>query len=171
MRYPIGDFSGLIEQTAQQRQASIASVAALPENLRSAVHGLTDAQLDTPYREGGWAVRQLIHHVADSHINAYVRFRRALTEDWPAVPGYDEKLWAELSDARTLPVGVSLDLLEALHRRWVALLASLTEADWQRGYVHSERGKQKLADVLQLYDWHCRHHVAHITELRKRMGW
>jgi hypothetical protein len=171
LRYPIGDFNCPVEQTPQQRHNSIATVAALPENLRSAVNGLTEAQTDTPYREGGWTVRQLVHHVADSHMNAYVRNCRALTEDWPAVNAYDEKLWANLHDARTLPVSVSLDLLEALHRRWVSLFESLTEADWQKGYVHSELGRQKLADVLQLYDWHCRHHVAHVTELRKRMGW
>ncbi|HEX3435273.1 MAG TPA: putative metal-dependent hydrolase [Pseudacidobacterium sp.] len=171
MRYPVGDFSGPIEQTPQQRRASVATIAALPENLRSAVHGLTDTQLDTPYREDGWTVRQLVHHVADSHMNAYVRNRRALTEDWPAVPAYDEKLWAKLPDACSLPVDVSLNLLEGLHRRWVALFDSLTDADWQRGYMHSELGEQKLAHVLQLYDWHCRHHVAHVTELRRRMGW
>jgi DinB superfamily len=169
--YPVGKFSSSVEQTAQQRQASIATLAALPENLRSAVSGLTEAQLETPYREGGWTVRQVVHHIADSHINAYVRSRRALTEDWPTVNAYDEKLWANLIDARTLPIAVSLDLLEALHRRWVTLFESLTDADWQRGYVHSENGRQKLSEVLQMYDWHCRHHVAHITELRKRMGW
>jgi hypothetical protein len=170
-RYPIGNFAGPVEQTPEQRRASIAVLAALPENLRSAVSGLSEAQLDTPYREGGWTVRQLVHHVADSHINAYVRTRKALTEDWPAVAAYDEKVWAGLPDAKTLPVEVSLKLLDALHIRWAALLESLSDADWQRGYVHSENGRQKLAEVIQLYDWHCRHHVAHITELRKRNGW
>jgi hypothetical protein len=170
LRYPVGRFAGPIEQTPQQRQASIAILAALPEKLCSAVDGLSEQQLDTPYREGGWTVRQLVHHVADSHINAYVRSRRALTEDWPIVNAYDEKLWANLPDAHTLPVDVSLQLLESLHRRWVALFESLSEADWQRGYVHSENGPQKLAEVVQAYDWHCRHHVAHVTELRKRMG-
>jgi DinB superfamily len=169
--YPVGQFPGFTEQTAQQRQASIATIAALPENLRSAVNGLTEVQLNTPYREGGWTVRQVVHHVADSHINAYVRSRRALTEDWPTVNAYDEKLWANLEDAHTMPVDVSLDLLEALHRRWVTLFRSLPETAWQRGYVHSENGRQKLAEVLQMYDWHSRHHVGHITELRKRMGW
>lgn len=170
-RYPVGKFSGPVEQTPEQRRASIAVIAALPENLRSAVSGLSDAQLDTPYREGGWTVRQLVHHVADSHINAYVRFRRALTEDWPAVNAYDENLWAQLPDAHTLPIEVSLHLLEPLHRRWVALFESLSEEQWQRGYVHSEYGRQKLSEMLQNYAWHCRHHVAHVTELRKRMGW
>jgi hypothetical protein len=170
-RYPVGKFSGPIEQNEQQRHASLATMAALPENLRAAVHGLTEAQLDTPYREGGWTVRQLVHHVADSHINAYVRCRRALTEDWPAVNAYDEKLWAQLADAHTVPVETSLHLLEALHSRWVALLGSLTETDWQRGYVHSENGRETLAKMLQVYDWHCHHHLAHVTELRTRMGW
>jgi hypothetical protein len=170
-RYPLGKFAGSIDQSAQQRHASIAILAALPENLRSAVQGLSDAQVDTPYREGGWTVRQLVHHVADSHINAYVRTKRALTEDWPAVNAYDEALWAELFDAKTLPIEVSLHLLEPLHRRWVSLFESLSEEQWQRGYVHSENGPQKLAEVIQMYAWHCRHHVAHVTELRKRMGW
>jgi hypothetical protein len=171
LRYPVGRFTKPIAQTPQQRQISIAVLAALPENLRSAVDGLSERQLETPYREGGWTVRQLVHHVADSHINAYVRSRRALTEDWPTVNAYDEKLWANLPDAHTLPVDVSLQLLEPLHRRWVALFESLSEADWQRGFLHSENGPQKLAEVVQAYDWHSRHHVAHVTELRKRMGW
>jgi hypothetical protein len=169
--YPVGKFAGPVEQTPQQRHAAIAVIAALPENLRSAVHGLTDQQLDIPYREGGWTVRQLVHHVADSHINAYIRSRRALTEDWPEVNAYDEKLWAQLPDAHTMPVEISLHLLEALHRRWVTLFEALTEEQWQRGYVHAENGRQKLAAVVQHYAWHCRHHTAHVTELRKRMGW
>jgi DinB superfamily len=171
LRYPVGKCPAPVEQSPAQRRAPIAVIAALPENLRSALHGLTDVQIDTPYREGGWTGRQVVHHVADSHINAYVRSRRALTEDWPAVNAYDENLWANLYDARTLPVEVSLHLLEPLHRRWVALFESLTEEQWQRGYVHSENGSQKLGEVLQSYAWHCRHHVAHITELRKRMSW
>lgn len=171
LRYPLGKFSGPIDQTPEQRHAAIAVIAALPENLRSAVNGLNDQQVDTPYRDGGWTVRQLVHHIADSHINAYVRTRRALTEDWPAVNAYDEKLWANLPDTRTLPIVVSLHLLEALHRRWVALFESLSDDQWQRGYVHSENGRQKLDEVVQMYAWHCRHHVAHVTELRKRMGW
>ena len=171
LRYPVGDFAGPVEQDPEQRHANISILAALPENLRSAVLGLTDEQVNTPYREGGWTVRQLVHHVTDSHINAYVRTRRALTEDWPLVSAYDEKLWAELPDATTLPIEISLHLLEPLHRRWVALFESLTEEQWQRGYVHSESGRQKLAEVIQAYAWHCRHHVAHVTELRKRRGW
>jgi hypothetical protein len=132
---------------------------------------LPDGQLDTPYREGGWTVRQLVHHVADSHINAYVRMRLALTEDWPTIKPYEEAEWAKLEDARTLPVEVSLALLKSLHLRWVALLKSLSEADWARGYVHPESGRERLETVAGIYGWHSQHHVAHVTELRKRMGW
>ncbi len=149
----------------------MAAIAGLPSALREAVAGLDDPQLDTPYREGGWTVRQLVHHVADSHINAYVRMRLALTEDWPTIKPYEEAEWAKLEDARTLPVEVSLALLESLHRRWVVLLGSLSEADWERGYVHPESGREKLDAVAAIYSWHSRHHVAHVTGLRKRMGW
>jgi len=169
-RFPIGKFRRAEANTSDHR-AAIATLAALPENLRSAVYGLTAAQLDTPYREGGWTVRQLVHHVADSHMNAYIRIRLALTEDWPTVKTYDEKLWANLSDASTAPIDFSLELLDALHARWALLLRSLTEEQWQRGYTHPENGRQTVAEAIALYDWHCRHHVAHIVELRKRMGW
>ncbi len=169
--YPIGKYSAPAVIEAAQIPGLIATLAALPENLRSAVYGLNDAQLDTPYREGGWTVRQVVHHVADSHMNAYVRCRLALTEDWPTVKAYDEKRWAELADARTLPVDVSLDLLDPLHRRWVTLFRSLSGADWERGYVHSGYGRSTMAQALAAYDWHSRHHVAHITALRKSRGW
>jgi len=170
-RYPIGDFVRPTAVDAMHRRASIATLAALPENLRAAVDGLTEAQIDTPYREGGWTVRQLVHHVADSHMNAYIRTRLALTEDWPTIKPYNEGLWAELPDARTLPVEVSLELLDPLHRRWVALFESLNEEEWQRGYNHPESGRYSLAQVAALYDWHSRHHAAHITALRKSKGW
>ena len=170
-RYPIGKFVRPSVIDTPHRRVSIATLAALPENLRAAVDGLNEAQIDTPYREGGWTVRQLVHHVADSHMNAYVRTRLALTEDWPTIKPYDQKLWAELSDTRTLPIDVSLDLLESLHRRWVALLESLTAEEWKRGYVHPESGRQTLEEVAALYDWHSRHHAAHITALRKSRGW
>lgn len=169
-RYPVGRFRRA-EANVSDHAAAIATLAALPEKLRAALHGLSDAQLDTPYREGGWTVRQLAHHVADSHMNAYVRMRLALTEDWPTIKAYDEKLWAQLSDAKTAPVDISVDLLEALHRRWTLLLRSLSEEQWQRGYTHPENGRQTIAEAAALYDWHSRHHVAHITELRKRNGW
>jgi DinB superfamily len=170
-RYPIGQFRRPETLDLKQRRSSIATLAALPENLRAAVYGLNERQIDTPYREGGWTVRQLVHHVADSHMNAYVRTRLALTEDWPTIKPYDETLWADLPDAKTLPVDVSLELLDTLHRRWVALLDSLSEEDWKRGYVHPESGKHTLEQVAALYDWHSRHHVAHITGLRKSRGW
>ena len=169
-RYPLGPSPRAESVDAAQIPHYIASLAALPENLRSAVYGLSEAQLDTPYREGGWTVRQLVHHIADSHMNAYIRTRLALTEDWPAVKGYDEKLWANLADAK-LPVEVSLELLEPLHRRWVVIFKSLSAADWERGYQHAERGRTTVLQALGLYEWHSRHHVAHIMELRKSKGW
>lgn len=169
-RYPAGRFRRE-EADLKNHATSIATLAALPANLRAAVSGLSDAQLETPYRDGGWTVRQLVHHLADSHMNAYVRIRLALTEDWPTVKAYDEKLWAELPDARNAPIGISLELLDGLHARFVSLLHSLTEEQWQRGYSHSENGRTRIAEAVALYDWHCRHHVAHIVELRKRSGW
>ncbi|MBW4027242.1 YfiT family bacillithiol transferase [Acidipila rosea] len=171
LRYPIGRFQRPADLTAHDRTSAIHSIAALPENLRSAVSELTEAQLDTPYREGGWTVRQVVHHVADSHINAYARIRLALTEDWPAITPYKENLWAELPDARTAPVDVSLELLESLHRRLALLLSALDEQAWHRGYTHPVNGPQPLNQVIALYDWHGRHHVAQISTLRKRSGW
>jgi hypothetical protein len=169
-RFPIGKFRRA-EANLTDHAAAIAVLAALPQNLRAAIAGLNDAQLDTPYREGGWTVRQLVHHVADSHMNAYVRIRLALTEDWPTIKPYDEKLWADLPDARTAPIQPSIELLAALHARWTTLLRSFTEDQWQRGYTHPVNGRQSIAEATALYDWHCRHHVAHIVELRKRNGW
>jgi hypothetical protein len=169
-RFPIGKFRRA-EANLTDHAAHLAVLAALPENLRAAIEGLSTAQLDTPYRDGGWTVRQLVHHVADSHMNACIRIRLALTEDWPTIKPYDEKLWAELSDARTAPPDLSLRLLDALHYRWVVLLRALSEDQWQRGYVHPENGRQTIAEAVALYDWHSRHHTAHIVELRKRMGW
>jgi hypothetical protein len=167
LRYPIGTF----DRSRLDRAENIAAITGLPSALGSAVAGLGDNQLDTPYREGGWTVRQLVHHVADSHINAYVRMRLALTEDWPTIKPYEEAEWAKLEDARTLPVEVSLALLKSLHLRWVTLLESLTDADWARGYVHPESGRETLETVAAIYNWHGRHHVAHVGGLRKRMGW
>jgi DinB superfamily len=171
LRYPIGgpQLSGPF--TAQQRSAALEGLRKFPQNLRSVVAGLSEAQLQTPYRPGGWTVRQVVHHVADSHMNAYVRVRLALTEDWPTVVDYQEASWAELEDARTAEVSTSLDLLEALHVRWVQLFASLDEPAWKRGYTHPEKGRQSIERALILYDWHGRHHIAHITGLSARMGW
>jgi uncharacterized damage-inducible protein DinB len=171
LRYPIGHFSKPASSMAGIRAAHIQTIRLLPERVLGAVAGLDDHQLDTPYREGGWTVRQVVHHLADSHANAYVRMKLALTEDWPTIKPYDEAAWADLPDGRWLPLDFSLDLLTALHRRWVALLEALTDEDFRKGYVHPEGGRLTLAQVLALYDWHSRHHTAHILNLRKRMGW
>ena len=170
VRYPIGRFRMPASSLPGMRAAHIQVLRDLPERLTAAIEGLDDAQLDTPYREGGWTVRQLVHHVADSHANCYVRFKLALTEDWPTIKGYDEKAWANLADSR-MPIDVSLALLTALHARWVSLLESMSEDDFSKGFTHPENGKQNLAVVLAVYDWHSRHHTAHITALRSRQGW
>ena len=167
LQYPIGPFASL----AETRLEAVAVLANLPGRLRDSVAGLSEAQLETPYREHGWTVRQVVHHVADSHLNAYVRIRLALTEAWPTIRPYEEARWAELPDARGLPVEVSLLLLDPLHRRLVTLLESLREEEWQRGYVHPEMGRMALDEVAARYSWHSRHHTAHITELRRRRGW
>jgi uncharacterized damage-inducible protein DinB len=156
---------------AGARDEFLRQIAEAPARFREAVRNLDDAQLDTPYRPGGWTVRQVVHHVADSHMNAYIRFRLALTEDEPAIKPYDQAAWAELADARTLPVETSLSLLDGLHARWVALAASLPEAAFSRAFFHPERGRVPLGANLAMYAWHGRHHAAHITALRERMGW
>ncbi len=160
LRYPIGKFDG----EGELRQW-IDEIAAAPAQLRAAVQGLSPQQLDTPYRPGGWTVRQVVHHVPDSHLNCYVRFRLALTEDEPTIKPYDEGRWASLVDARTAPVEVSLALLESLHERWVMLLRSLTPSDWKRTFRHPELGVVTLERTAGLYAWHGRHHVAHIKNL------
>jgi uncharacterized damage-inducible protein DinB len=171
-RYPIGPFALEGELTAERRAGWIQEVAEAPAQLRAAVHQLSEQQFDTPYREGGWTVRQVVHHVPDSHLNAYVRFKLALTEENPTVRPYDEGSWAQLPDSVATPVGVSLMLLEALHRRWVVLLRGMQEAEWARTYYHPESQKSFPLDrILAHYAWHGRHHVAHITKLRERMGW
>src|SRR6202023_3213112 len=164
-RYPIGKMEMPKEITAAKRQQAIESIAATPKNLREAVRGLNDAQLDTPYREGGWTVRQVVHHVPDSHMNAYVRFKLALTEDEPTIKPYEQQLWADLPDTKSTPIEVSLTLLDCLHERWVQLLQSFTASDWKRTFRHPELGIVSLEKNLALYAWHGRHHVAHITEL------
>ncbi len=176
LQYPIGKFAwsrtgdGLLT-TAAEREEWIAEIEETPARLWAAVTGLTDAQLDTPYRPGGWTVRQVVHHFADSHINAYVRFRLALTETEPAIKPYDERAWAQLSDARTAPADLSLTLLEALHQRWVILLRSLKPEDFSRKLNHPELGPVALEKYLALYAWHGKHHLAHITSLQERSGW
>src|SRR5580658_1243180 len=171
LSYPIGEFDWTQTVAPERRTQLINEIAAAPANFRSAVRGLNDRQLDTPYRPDGWTVRQVIHHVADSHMNSYIRFRLALTEEQPAVNGYNEKEWAKLHDSQTLPVEVSLQLLDGLHGRWVDLLRSMSAADFERGFRHSEHGLIRLDMNLALYGWHSRHHAAHITGLRERMGW
>jgi hypothetical protein len=157
--------------TAEERRRWIEEIAAVPAAMRAAIEGLTGAQLDTPYREGGWTVRQVVHHLPDSHIHAWVRMKAALTDERPLVRAYDEGAYAQLADYRLAPVEGSLALLESLHQRWVVLLGALTESDFQRVYVHPENGPVRLDQQIANYAWHGRHHVAHITELRKRMGW
>ncbi len=171
LRYPVGKFSFAGSPGEAERREWIAQIAEAPARMRAAVAGLTDEQLDTPYRPGGWTVRQVVHHVPDSHLNAYIRIRFALTEDQPTIMAYDENRWAALPDARNAPVAVSLALLEALHRRWNLLLESLTPADLSRQYIHPEIGVVTVEKNIALYAWHGRHHVAHITALRQRMGW
>ena len=170
-RFPVGKFVGLEKTAADDRQQFIAQIEEAPAKLRAAVQGLTDAQLDTPYRDGGWTVRQVVHHLADSHMNAYVRYKLTITEDQPTVKPYDEKRWAELLDAKTAPIETSLTLLESLHRRWVMFLKSLSAADYARKLKHPELGEVVLEKYLAMYAWHGRHHVAHITSLRERMRW
>jgi uncharacterized damage-inducible protein DinB len=171
LRYPIGKFHFVGPLTEERMQTSLDDIARTPANLRVAIKGLSEAQLDTPYRPGGWTVRQVIHHVPDSHLNSYVRFKLALTEDEPTIKPYAEDRWAELADTKSTPIEVSLTLLEALHDRWVRLLRSLSAEDWKRTFRHPELGAMTLEKTLALYAWHGRHHVAHITGLRERSGW
>jgi hypothetical protein len=159
------------EPGPDQRGEWLGEIEATPARLRAAVEGLTEAQLETPYRPGGWTVRQVVHHFADSHLNAYIRFRLALTEKAPTIKPYDQELWAQLPDARTAPVEISLKLLETLHARWVMLLKTLKPEDFARALMHPELGRVTLEKYLAMYAWHGRHHVAHINGLRERSGW
>jgi hypothetical protein len=170
-RFPIGKFEMEREVTPAKRAEAIAEIAAAPAKLRAAVAGLGEAQLDTPYRDGGWTVRQVAHHVPDSHMNAYIRWKLALTETEPTIKPYEEAAWAELADSKTLPVKVSLDLLDAVHERWMVLLRAAKESDLARTFRHPEHGVRTLDWMVFLYAWHGRHHVAHVTELRKKNGW
>jgi len=170
LRYPIGKHTPPAVIAAADIQSAIATIAGLPASLRHATRDLTDAQIDTPYRPGGWTVRQLIHHIADSHSNALIRVHLALTEDWPTVKPYDEAAWARLPDYAA-PVAISLNIIENVHARWALLLNALDAAQWQRGFLHPERGPSTLEQATLLYQWHSLHHLAHITELRRREGW
>ncbi len=170
-RYPIGPFVPPAVITANDRERFVAVLEAAPDKLRVAISGLSEAQLDTSYRDGGWTVRQVVHHVPDSHLNSYVRFKWALTENRPTIKAYLEDRWAELPDVRGTPVAVSLDLLTALHKRWTTLLRAMTETDFARTFVHPETGAQTLAANLAYYAWHGEHHTAQITQLREQRGW
>jgi uncharacterized damage-inducible protein DinB len=171
LSYPIGRFEWKGQHTPEERRRRIEDIAQTPQQLRAAVADLSVEQLDTPYRPGGWTVRQVVHHVPESHMNSYIRFKLALTEDQPTVKPYDEARWAELPDVAGTPIEVSLDLLHALHERWVVLLRSLSDADFNKQFHHPEIGIVSLDRNLALYAWHGAHHVAHITSLRERMHW
>jgi len=171
LRYPIGEFKLEGQPTDEQLRQFISDIEQTPARLRAAVDGLSEQQLDTPYRPGGWMVRQVVHHLPESHMNAYVRMKLALTEDNPTIKPYDEARWAETPDVRDTPLAVSLTLLEALHQRWVTLLKALGPADLARTFVHPESGAWTIGRYVALDAWHGKHHVAHITSLRQRMGW
>jgi uncharacterized damage-inducible protein DinB len=170
LRYPIGKFNFAGELSASDRARMIEQIAEAPTKLRTAVANLSAAQLDTPYRPEGWTIRQVVHHVPESHMNAYIRFKLALTEAEPLIKPYREDLWAELPDVGDTPIELSLSLLDSLHRRWVIVLSGIESAAWARTFRHPEIGVMTLDRTLALYAWHGRHHVAHITSLRQRMG-
>ncbi|MHB8653939.1 MAG: YfiT family bacillithiol transferase [Terriglobia bacterium] len=170
-RYPVGKFAWPENVSEADRKQYISQIEEAPGKLRSAIQGLSGAQLDTPYREGGWTVKQVAHHLADSHMNAFIRFKLALTENEPTIKPYEQQHWAELPDGKTAPVEISLDLLTSLHRRWVVLLKSMKPEDFARTFRHPEMGVVKLERNLALYAWHGRHHVAHVTSLREQKGW
>ena len=171
LQYPVGRFTAPDQITDAARAVAIAEIAGLPAAMRAAVSGLDATQLETPYRDGGWTVRQVVHHVADSHMHAYIRVKFALTEESPTIRPYDEGAWAMLPDVVTVPADVSLSLLDGIHARWVACLAGLTGEQMTRPFVHPELGPQRLDLSLLRYAWHGRHHVAHVTSLRARIGW
>lgn len=171
LQYPIGKFQKKESISAAERTAMMNGISQTPGMLRAAVKGLSPQQLGTPYRPDGWTVQQVVHHVADSHMNAYIRFKLALTEDNPTIKPYDEKKWAELDGMRNPPVEVSLALTEALHQRWEVLMRLIAPGDFARTFRHPERGVMNLDELIQLYHWHGQHHIAHITGLRERNGW
>ena len=170
-RYPIGKFSFDGTLTEEQKSKHLEDIEQTPARLRAALRGLSDPHLDTPYREGGWTVRQVVHHVPESHMNSYIRFKLALTEEEPTIRPYLEDRWAKLPDATTAPVELSLILLEFLHKRWMLVLRAMKPEEWKRTFRHPEIGLMTLEKALALYSWHGRHHVAHVTSLRERMGW
>lgn len=169
LRYPVGKFDKSTIDAAR-RSEYVQIITGLPKNIAAAVNGLTEAQLDTPYRPGGWTVRQTVHHVADSHINSYCRFKLALTEEQPTIRPYHEDRWAELTDSQ-LPVEVSLAIIDGVHQRWASMLNSMSSTDFEKKFNHPESGEWTLDGALAMYAWHSRHHTAHITSLREREGW
>ena len=164
LRYPVGPMPRLDELDRASRTRLIDAIAQTPARFRSLVAGLSDAQLDTRYRPGGWTIRQVVHHVPDSHMNAYIRMKLAATEEMPAIRAYEEDRWAELPEAKSGPVGMSVDLLEALHRRWLAFLRALPESEYRKTFVHAEWGHVAIDEAVAMYAWHCRHHTAHIEQ-------
>jgi uncharacterized damage-inducible protein DinB len=172
LRYPVGKFNRPSSSlNAEERRELVQQIAATPSRMREAVAGLSESQLDTPYRDGGWSVRQVVHHVPDSHMNAYTRVKLALTEEQPTIKPYDEAAWAKLNDVRDTPIETSLVLLETLHQRWDTILRAMTDADFARTLMHPEHGVMTLDALIAMYAWHGRHHVGHITSLRARSGW
>jgi len=170
-RYPVGPFVPKPSLTRVERQALLDDIDACPAKMRAAVEGLNESQLETPYRDGGWTVRQVVHHVPDSHLNAYTRLKLALTEENPTIRPYEEAAWAQLADVRDTPIETSLTLLETLHKRWMTLWRAMSDDDFKRPLIHPDHGQEDLDWLLQMYGWHSRHHVAHITSLRERNGW
>ena len=171
LRYPIGEFKPSEQVSSDELENFIETIEVLPAKLRAAIDNLNDEQLDTPYRPEGWTVRQLVHHIADSHINSLCRFKLGLSEDKPTIKPYIEAKWAEMADAKFAPVDLSLNILDGVHARWTRLLRSLNDTDFAREIHHPEMGTMRLDALLALYDWHSRHHTAHITRLRERKGW
>jgi uncharacterized damage-inducible protein DinB len=172
LRYPVGKFNRpTAALSADERRELVNQIAATPARMREAVAGLSESQLETPYRDGGWTVRQVVHHVPDSHMNAYTRVKLALTEEQPTIKPYDEAAWAKLNDVRDTPIETSLVLLETLHQRWDTILRAMTDADFERTLLHPDMGVMTLDAVIAMYAWHGRHHVGHITSLRSRSGW
>lgn len=172
LKYPIGIYSKPQEITQELLSEYILAISTFPKTLKNEVHNLTDVQLDTPYRPGGWTIRQVVHHCADSHMNSLIRFKLALTEDNPTIKPYFEDRWAELADSKSMPIAPALKLLEGLHERWSVLLTHLSKADLARTFIHPESGKQiQLDENIGLYAWHCKHHLAHITTAKKANKW
>jgi hypothetical protein len=172
LRFPVGRWVRPDDYDPSMRRSQLETIAAFPATISRETGHLSNEQLDTLYRPGGWTIRQVVHHCADSHMNSLIRFKLALTEDFPTIKPYLEDKWGEHADNKTMPVSVSLQILEGLHARWVTLMNAMTENEWQMGFIHPEHKQPlKLYQVLHLYAWHCVHHLAHITELKKRKGW